>query len=205
MDCTPAASGGAGGGGAGAARRSSDVAAFLAAAAAGDLSTVERHLSAGDVEAHAQEEVNGISALMLASAGGHSAIVEVLLSAGAPWNALDRAGRCAGNHALDAGQQHIVDTLVEHAVRSELLLAASERGAQGESGAINAAYLERNVRYEDDRLLGEREETAVMMEWERCFFSHSHPFSPICHTPILPHMSHRHCFISTQAAHGVTR
>ena len=29
------------------------MAAFLAAAAAGDLTTVERHLSAGDVEAHA--------------------------------------------------------------------------------------------------------------------------------------------------------
>ena len=164
------------------------MAAFLAAAAAGDLTTVERHLSAGDVEAHAQEEVNGISALMLASAGGHSAIVEVLLSAGAPWNALARAGRCAGTHALDAGQQHIVDALVEHAVRSELLLAASERGAQGESGASNAAYLERNVRYEDDRLLGEREETAVMMEWERCFsrtHTHSHPYITLPFPPYV--------------------
>ena len=61
---------------------------------------------------------------------------------GAPWNAIDRRGQCAGNYALDAGHQRVVDLLVEHGVRSELLLGASERRAAG-ADASNAEYLSR--------------------------------------------------------------
>ena len=92
------------------------VAALHAAAAAGDVATVQSILRSGQCPAHAQEEVEGVSALMLAAGGGHGECVHELLVAGAPWNAIDRRGRCAGNHALDAGHQRIVDALVDAAV-----------------------------------------------------------------------------------------
>jgi protein arginine N-methyltransferase 2 len=49
---------------------------------------------------------------MLAAGNGHSEIVELLLQNGAPWNAVDRQGLCAGQYALNAGHQHLVDCLV---------------------------------------------------------------------------------------------
>lgn len=39
---------------------------------------------------------------MHAAQGGNLAIVRALLTAGAPWNALDRQGRCAGEYAMEA-------------------------------------------------------------------------------------------------------
>ena len=92
--------------------------ALHAAASAGDAATVEQLLES--IPAHVQDEADGVSALMLAAGGGHLAIVELLLAAGAPWNAVDRRGRCAGNHALDNSQQHVVDFLVDAAVKAEL-------------------------------------------------------------------------------------
>ena len=76
----------------------------------------------------------------------------LVFDTGAPWNAIDRRGQCAGNYALDAGHQRVVDLLVEHGVRSELVLGASERRAAG-AEASNAEYLSRSVRYEGDNLL----------------------------------------------------
>ena len=132
------------------------------AAANGDLHAVRSALEA--VPAHSQEETHGRSALMLAAGAGHEAVVEVLLAAGAPWNAIDRRGQCAGNYALDAGHQTVVDALVDHAVRVELLLGASERRAAS-SDASNAEYLSRSIKYDGDRLLDTADD-AVMMEWE---------------------------------------
>ena len=107
---------------------------------------------------------------MLAAGGGHAEIVQALLRAGAPWNALDRCDRCAGNYALDASHQSIVDALVEHAVRAELLLAAVEDeglpAAAAAAAPPNHEYLSRAVRYEGDKLLDTADD-AVMMEWER--------------------------------------
>ena len=88
----------------------------------------------------------------------------LVVDTGAPWNAIDRRGQCAGNYALDAGHQRVVDQLVEHGVRSELVLGASERRAAG-AEASNAEYLSRSVRYEGDNLL-DTEDDAVMMQWE---------------------------------------
>lgn len=47
-----------------------------------------------------QEEEEGRSALMLAAEKGHMDVVVVLLERGAPWNALDRRGKCAGQYAF---------------------------------------------------------------------------------------------------------
>lgn len=49
-----------------------------------------------------QEPEGGTSCLMHAARGGHLSIVRALLTAGAPWNALDRQGKCAGEHAMAA-------------------------------------------------------------------------------------------------------
>ena len=141
--------------------------ALLNACTAGDLAAVTTSLASG-TPAHSQRDSDGASALMLAAGGGHAEIVQALLRAGAPWNALDRCDRCAGNYALDASHQSIVDALVEHAVRAELLLAAVEDEGLPAAAAAppNHEYLSRAVRYEGDKLLDTADD-AVMMEWER--------------------------------------
>ncbi len=40
-------------------------------------------------------------------------VVRSLLSAGAPWNALDRRGRCAGDLALEAGHAAAAEAILE--------------------------------------------------------------------------------------------
>ena len=135
---------------------------LLAASEAGDLCEVEKLLVAG-CPAHLQEEDDGRSGLMLAAAAGHEPVVRALLKAGAPWNAVDRRGQSAGNYALDAGQQVIVDLLVDEAVRAELVLGAAERRTL--TAKQNAEYLSRGVRYDGDRLIDAGDD-AVMMQWE---------------------------------------
>ena len=138
-----------------------------AAAAAGDVAKIRELLDAGDVAAHVQEDTEGTSALMHAAAGGHGAVIDVLLEYGAPWNAIDRRGRCAGNYALDAGHQEVVDKLVEFGTRAELLLGAAARCEHRAAAAVSESmeYLARSIRYEGDVLFDEADD-AVMMEWE---------------------------------------
>ena len=138
-----------------------------AACLAGDVEAVRQLLAAG-IPAYSQDEEDGVSVLMRAAGAGQGEIVSMLLGAGAPWNALDRQGCCAGNHALEAGHQLIVDALVDAAVREELLLGAAERGTQKAAAvaAESTEYLSRGVRYEGDTLFDEAND-AVMMEWER--------------------------------------
>ena len=66
-----------------------------------------------------QRDTDGLSGLMAAAQRGDTAMVSELLQAGAPWNALDRQGRCAGEYADAAGQQDTFDQLV-HAGKSLL-------------------------------------------------------------------------------------
>mmetsp|Transcript_19531 Transcript_19531/g.45639 ORF Transcript_19531/g.45639 Transcript_19531/m.45639 type:complete len:376 (+) Transcript_19531:3-1130(+) len=157
--------------------------ALLAACAAGDEGAATALLRAGTDPAQYAEET-GASCLMLAVAAGAESLCVLLLQAGAPWNALDRRGRCAGEYAIDGSHQRIVDLIVNHAVQCELLLGAAGRnerlvpqkppqqqGAPAADAALPAAgeseqYLSRSVRYDGDRLLDEAND-AVMMEWER--------------------------------------
>ena len=39
--------------------------------------------------------------------------MRTLLAAGAPWNAIDRAGKCAGDLALEAGSKDAADAILE--------------------------------------------------------------------------------------------
>lgn len=75
-----------------------------------------------------QDPSTGQSALMVASSKQRCIpIIELLLEKGAVWNALDRQGKCAGNYAVDIGNQEAINVLVEAAVRAELLLGAVAR------------------------------------------------------------------------------
>ena len=92
-----------------------------------NLDEVKALLASGAAPAAYQEEETGASALMAAAGGGSLRVCAALLEAGAPWNALDRRGRCAGEYAVDAGHQEIVDHLVTAGVSAELLFGAVDR------------------------------------------------------------------------------
>jgi hypothetical protein len=75
-----------------------------------------------------QDPSTGQSALMVAASKQSCIpVIELLLEKGAVWNALDRQGKCAGNYAVDIGNQEAINVLVEAAVRAELLLGAAAR------------------------------------------------------------------------------
>lgn len=63
-----------------------------------------------------------MSVLMAAAGAGHADTVQLLLEEGAPWNAVDREHRCAGDYAVRNGHQHVIDLLMQHACTCELLL-----------------------------------------------------------------------------------
>ena len=71
-----------------------------------------------------QRDSDGVSALMLAAGAGAGELVSTLLMYGAPWNAVDRHGLCAGQYALRAGHQDVVDQLVNAGVMAEMVLGA---------------------------------------------------------------------------------
>ena len=68
---------------------------------------------------------------MAAAEKGHIGICNLLLEQGAPWNAVDRKGQCAGNYATDNEHWDIVNLLVEFGTKSELILGASMRSIKG--------------------------------------------------------------------------
>ena len=59
----------------------------------------------------AQDE-QGKSPLMAAAHAGHIEVLRLLLEAGAPWNAIDKQGRCAGEYAMESGQQEAANLLL---------------------------------------------------------------------------------------------
>ena len=61
----------------------------------------------------ASQDEKGQNALMLAAAGGHDEVVTELLEAGLPWNAIDKEGYCAGDHAVRGGHQSTVNLLLD--------------------------------------------------------------------------------------------
>lgn len=162
---------------------------LLALCAKGEVEAVEHELQNG-VDPTQYDEASGSSTLMLAAASGNVRLCTLLLQHGVPWNSLDRKGRCAGEYALDAGHQAVVDAIVDHAVCCELLLGAAGRNrrmaplraaAHGSApssapdpgsgdqalGAApaSAEYLSRTVAFSPDKLLDEHND-AVMMRWE---------------------------------------
>eukprot|EP00466_Bigelowiella_natans_P013284 jgi/Bigna1/48887/estExt_Genewise1.C_340012 len=111
--------------------------------------------------------------MMAAAVGGHCEVIHELLCNGAPWNAVDKHGRSAGNYALKAGHQKAVDQIVNAGVTAELIFAQlgkNQRKGQGIGSSEKAnkeskEYIDRNVRYSQGKLLDESED-AVMMKWE---------------------------------------
>lgn len=155
---------------------------LLECAAAGDTAGVVA--SVKDVPVHFQDPVTGESALMKAAAGGHDELVSELLQRGAPWNAVDRNGMCAGEHALKNGHQNLVDQLVAAgvqvigctscslrtanacAVQAELMFAAIERNTHGSLlPSTETGYLGRKVSYDTGDLIDD-DGRGVMMAWE---------------------------------------
>ena len=53
------------------------------------------------------EDATGTSALMFVAGRGEARLVALLLQYGAPWNAIDRKGRCAGEYALENKHQRL--------------------------------------------------------------------------------------------------
>ena len=103
---------------------------MLQACATGDLGTIQALVSENPLYACQQDDTTGQSPLMVASAVGNLTLVQHLLEAGAPWNAVDRKGQCAGNFATDAQQWDVVNLLVEWGTRSELILGTAQRAQQ---------------------------------------------------------------------------
>jgi Ankyrin repeats (3 copies) len=106
--------------------------AMMEACAAGNLAQAQAIVEAhGDGYASQQVVVEctstGWSPLMAAAHGGHIQLCQYLLEQGAPWNAMDRRGQCAGNLATDQEHWEIVNLLVEWGTRAELILGRIER------------------------------------------------------------------------------
>lgn len=140
-----------------------------------------------------QDKDSGLSPLMVASQAGNIEIVKYILGRGAPWNALDINGMCAGDYAgnamasgdddaAKAKQLDCYEELVNAGCRAELVLGMmkrvkahmakppAKRGRDGDSKgdekeASNADYLQQKLKYSEGKLLDANDD-AVMMGWE---------------------------------------
>jgi protein arginine N-methyltransferase 2 len=150
----------------------------------GNLSVIHSLLA---TYAAQQDTVTGMSPLMAAAELGNVALCQLLLQHGAPWNAVDRMGQCAGNYATNREHWPVVNLLVEHGTQAELILGRVIRNNhqnqqhQNDTIADNIAativehepstkpdYLRQRLHYTPDgRALLDDDRDAVMMEWER--------------------------------------
>jgi protein arginine N-methyltransferase 2 len=103
------------------------VRAMIDACANGNLPLIQQLVQEDTLYCSQQDKETGMSPLMAASKVGNLALVQELLNAGAPWNAIDRAGQCAGNYATDAECWDVVNLLVEWGTRAELILGEIQR------------------------------------------------------------------------------
>jgi len=151
----------------------------------GHLNIVQAALNENSVYACQQDNETGLSPLMAAASVGNGALCGLLLDHGAPWNALDRNGRCAGDFATSNGHWGVVNSLVEWGTRAELILGALERSVRESNGnesqsisnsmipveqqpSTKPDYLRQRLQYSDDgKALLDADKDAVMMEWER--------------------------------------
>ena len=157
------------------------IAAVFAAAAAGDAAALAAALltssSSGDAASY-QDPATGRSALFSAAEADSVECVALLLEAGAPWNAIDREGSCAGDAAVAAGSEDAASALLEAGVRAELVLGAlSEAAAATSSSSLPPAaeegrpYLKQRATFhasasDGAATLSDEQGRAVMMEWE---------------------------------------
>jgi protein arginine N-methyltransferase 2 len=166
--------------------------AMLQACAEGSILVVKGYLdesrqhSNPPLAAALQDQKTGISPLMAAAEAGHLDLCNFLLEEGAPWNAVDRMGKCAGNHATEKQHWDVVNLLVDAGTKAELLLGAAIRLNMQNGGTDPALvtsttdrpvghepctkpdYLSQKVRYNAaNTALLDQDDDAVMMEWER--------------------------------------
>lgn len=167
------------------------VQSMIEACSTGNLHLVEQLVKENRLYACQQDETTGRSPLMAAAAVGNGGLCQDLLDFGAPWNAVDRQGQCAGNYATNAQHWAVVNLLVDWGVRAELILGMLERiqrdaagGGDAQSSQTAAAagdarpvehepstkpdYLRQRLSYSaDGKALLDEDKDAVMMEWER--------------------------------------
>eukprot|EP01147_Barroeca_monosierra_P009872 gene9872-2062_t len=142
--------------------------ALLDAAELGNIDAVREHLRNGACAAF-QRNTDGRSPLIASAANGHANVVGVLLEHGAPWNALDRRGQCAGQYAFRNGHSEIANQILNSGVTAELLFAALEKESRlrpALSATSNEQYISRPVEYKEGDLI-DHDQRGVMMMWEK--------------------------------------
>merc|ERR1712048_564302 len=124
----------------------------------GNLHGVRQTINTSGIHPGEQCQETGQSAIMVAAGAKQIKIVEYLLQNGAPWNALDKQGKCAGNYALEAENfdQNVIDVILNHAVKCELLL-----GSFGNSSKQNDAIKQNNSEYLNDKKLRYSKEALI--------------------------------------------
>lgn len=160
---------------------------MIDACATGDAKTIQELVQQNGMYVSQQDLETGLSPLMAAAKVGNMGLCQQLLDGGAPWNAIDRKGQCAGNYATDAEHWEVVNLLVEWGTRSELILGELERCQRSQAGGTTSImtpvtpetsaeqesstkpdYLDHKLKYnEDGTALLDQDDDAVMMEWER--------------------------------------
>ena len=144
---------------------------MIQACADGDTTTIQQCLQENPLFACQQDTETGRSPLIAAAQVGNLALCQLLLDQGAPWNALDRQGQCAGNYATDAQHWEVVNLLVDWATRSELILGQLQQQqniVHSKDSSTKPDYLQHPLRYnENGTALLDQDDDAVMMEWER--------------------------------------
>lgn len=157
---------------------------MIDACATGDLPTIQQLVQQDSLYVAQQDFETGLSPLMAAAKVGNVELCQQLLEGGAPWNAIDRQGQCAGNYATDAEHWEVVNLLVDWGTRSELILGELQRSQRASASTTTETattatsveqepstkpdYLQHKLQYNHDgTALLDQDQDAVMMEWER--------------------------------------
>ena len=138
------------------------------------LPKIKDILTTNPCQASLQDPQTGKSPLMISASQGNIEVCSYLLSQGAPWNAIDKHGKCAGNYAVDGNHQECIDLLVNHGVQSELILNSINKDQQASPDIITSTkpeYLSNHRLKYTNRELIDKDGDAVMMEWERPLMS----------------------------------
>lgn len=142
---------------------------LIAAAIAGDTATMESLLTSGEADP-THFDAAGLTPLMHAAIHDQPEAVSLLLSHGAPWNALSPSLLSAGDFALLHSHQEPLRLLVDSALRSELIFSTIARKSKNHNNdkvvKREKEYLDKRVEFGEGRLV-EEDGGAVMMAWER--------------------------------------